>query len=56
VTFDFITTSGFYIVQVPKSDLESGKSIWNKMFEELKFLNTELARVQNEAQKRFGGN
>jgi hypothetical protein len=54
VTFDFITTSGFYTVQVPKSDLESGKSIWSKMFEESKFLNTELARVQNEAQ--FGGN
>jgi hypothetical protein len=56
VTFDFITTSGFYTVQVPKSELESGRSIWSKMFEESKFLNTELARVQNEAQKKFGGN
>jgi hypothetical protein len=51
VTFDFITTSGFYTVQIPKTDLESGKSVWSNMFEESKFLNTEMARVQNESQK-----
>jgi hypothetical protein len=53
VTFDFITTSGFYTVQVRKSDLESGKSVWSKVFEESKFLNTEMARVQNEANADF---
>jgi hypothetical protein len=51
VTFDFITTNGFYTVQEKKSELESGKSIWSKVFEESKFLNTEMARVQNESQK-----
>jgi hypothetical protein len=51
VTFDFITTSGFYTVQVQKSELESGQSIWSNLFKESKFLNTEMARVQNESQK-----
>jgi endonuclease V-like protein UPF0215 family len=49
VTFDFITTDGFYTVQVKKSELESGKSVWSKVFEESKFLNVEMARVQNES-------
>jgi hypothetical protein len=57
VTFDFITTDGFYTVQVKKSELESGQSIWSNLFEESKFLNVEMARVQNESQqdaeKRF---
>jgi hypothetical protein len=57
VTFDFITSNGFYTVQVEKSELESGKSIWSNMFKESKFLNTEMARVQNESaiddQKRY---
>jgi hypothetical protein len=57
VTFDFITTSGFYTVQVKKSELESGQSVWSNLFEESKFLNTEMARVQNEsaidAQQRY---
>jgi hypothetical protein len=51
VTFDFITTNGFYTVQEKKSDLESGQSIWSKVFEESKFLNKEMGRVQNESQK-----
>lgn len=51
VTFDFITTDGFYIVQVPKAELESGTSIWSNMFEESKFLNTEMKRVQSESAK-----
>lgn len=51
VTFDFITTNGFYTVQEKKSELESGKSIWSNLFKESKFLNTEMARVQNESQK-----
>ena len=49
VTFDFITTNGFYTVQVQKADLESGKSVWSNMFKESKFLNTEMARVQAES-------
>jgi hypothetical protein len=57
VTFDFITSNGFYTVQEKKSELESGKSIWSNLFKESKFLNTEMARVQNEsqedAQKRY---
>jgi hypothetical protein len=57
VTFDFITTNGFYTVQVKKSELESGKSIWSNVFKESKFLNVEMARVQNESaiddQKRY---
>jgi hypothetical protein len=57
VTFDFITTNGFYTVQEEKSKLESGESIWSNVFKESKFLNTEMARVQNEsainAQKRY---
>jgi hypothetical protein len=57
VTFDFITTNGFYTVQEKKSELESGKSIWSNLFKESKFLNTEMARVQNESaiddQKRY---
>jgi hypothetical protein len=53
VTFDFITTGGFYTVQIKKSDLESGKSVWSKVFEESKFLNIEMARVQNEAAADF---
>ncbi len=48
VTFDFITTNGFYTVQELKSELESGKSIWSNLFKESKFLNNEMARVQNE--------
>ena len=51
VTFDFITTNGFYTIQEKKSELESGKSIWSNLFKESKFLNTEMARVQNESQK-----
>ncbi|WP_395052986.1 hypothetical protein [Flavobacterium sp.] len=51
VTFDFITTNGFYTVQEKKSELENGKSIWSNLFKESKFLNTEMARVQNESQK-----
>ena len=51
VTFDFITTNGFYTVQEKKSELESGKSIWSNLFRESKFYNTEMARVQNESQK-----
>jgi hypothetical protein len=51
VTFDFITTNGFYTVQEKKSDLESGQSIWSKVFEESKFYNTEMARVQNESNR-----
>jgi hypothetical protein len=51
VTFDFITTSGFYTIQEKKSELESGQSIWSTLFKESKFLNTEMARVQNESQK-----
>ena len=51
VTFDFITTNGFYTVQELKSELESGKSKWSNLFKESKFLNTEMARVQNESQK-----
>ena len=50
VTFDFITTNGFYTVQEKKSDLESGKSIWSNLFKESKFLNIEMDRVQNESQ------
>jgi uncharacterized protein with FMN-binding domain len=57
VTFDFITTNGFYTVQVKKSELESSQSVWSNLFEESKFLNTEMARVQNEsaidAQQRY---
>jgi hypothetical protein len=57
VTFDFITTNGLYIVQEKKSELESGKSIWSNLFKESKFLNSEMARVQNESaidgQKRY---
>jgi endonuclease V-like protein UPF0215 family len=57
VTFDFITTNGFYTVQVKKTELEAGKSVWSKVFEESKFLNIEMARVQNEsnmdAEKRY---
>jgi hypothetical protein len=57
VTFDFITSNGFYTVQEKKSELESGKSIWSNLFNESKFYNTEMARVQNEsaidAQKRY---
>ncbi len=57
VTFDFITTNGFYTVQEKKSELENGKSIWSNLFKESKFLNTEMARVQNESniddQKRY---
>jgi hypothetical protein len=53
VTFDFITTNGFYTIQELKSELESGKSIWSNLFKESKFLNTEMARVQNETQKEF---
>ncbi len=49
VTFDFITTNGFYTVQEKKSKLESDKSIWSNLFKESKFLNTEMARVQNES-------
>ncbi len=49
VTFDFITTNGFYTVQVQRADLESGTSIWSNMFKESKFLNTEMKRVQNES-------
>jgi hypothetical protein len=49
VTFDFITTNGFYTVQEEKSKLESGESIWSNVFKESKFLNTEMARVQNES-------
>jgi hypothetical protein len=49
VTFDFITTKGFYTVQEKKSELENGKSIWSNLFKESKFLNTEMARVQNES-------
>ena len=51
VTFDFITTNGFYTIQELKSELENGKSIWSNLFKESKFLNTEMARVQNESQK-----
>lgn len=50
VTFDFIAKNGFYTVQVKKSVLESGQSVWSNLFKESKFLNTEMARVQNEAQ------
>jgi hypothetical protein len=57
VTFDFITIGGFYTVQEEKSKLESGESIWSNVFKESRFLNTEMARVQNESatddQKRF---
>jgi hypothetical protein len=57
VTFDFITTNGFYTVQEKKSKLESGQSVWSNLFEESKFLNTEMERVQKESQqdaeKRF---
>lgn len=53
VTFDFITNNGFYTVQELKSELENGKSIWSNLFKESKFLNTEMARVQNESQKEF---
>jgi hypothetical protein len=57
VTFDFITTNGFYTIQEEKNKLESGESIWSTVFKESKFLNTEMARVQNEfaidAQKRY---
>jgi hypothetical protein len=57
VTFDFITTKGFYTVQVEKTKLESDQSIWSNLFKESKFLNTEMARVQNEsaidAEKRY---
>jgi hypothetical protein len=49
VTFDFITTNGFYTVQVEKSKLEMGTSIWSNLFKEFKFLNIEMARVQNES-------
>ena len=51
VTFDFITSNGFYTVQVKKSELESGQLIWSNLFKESKFLNTEMARVQNESRK-----
>jgi hypothetical protein len=57
VTFDFITTKGFYTVQVEKSKLENNQSIWSNLFKESKFLNLEMARVQNEsavdAEKRY---
>jgi hypothetical protein len=57
VTFDFITTNGFYTVQEKKSKLESGQSVWSNLFKESKFLNTEMERVQRESQqdaeKRF---
>jgi hypothetical protein len=57
VTFDFITTNGFYTVQEKKSELESGQSVWSNLFKESKFLNTEMERVQRESQqdaeKRF---
>jgi hypothetical protein len=51
VTFDFITKNGFYTVQIKKNDLENNKSIWSKLFEKSKFLNTEMERVQIESQK-----
>jgi hypothetical protein len=57
VTFDFITNKEFYTVQVEKTKLESNQSIWSDLFKESKFLNTEMARVQNESavenQKRY---
>lgn len=53
VTFDFLTTSGFYTVQLQKADLESGKSVWSNMFKESKFLNAEMKRVQDESQKDY---
>jgi hypothetical protein len=51
VTFDFITTNGFYTVQEEKSKLEKNQSIWSNLFKESKFLNIEMARVQDESQK-----
>jgi hypothetical protein len=51
VTFDFITTNGFYTVQLKKSELESGQSVWSNLFKESKFLNTEMERVQKESQQ-----
>ena len=51
VTFDFITSNGFYTIQEKKSKLENNQSIWSNLFKESKFLNIEMARVQNESQK-----
>jgi hypothetical protein len=51
VTFDFITTNGFYTVQEEKSKLESNQSVWSSLFTETKFLNLEMARVQTESQQ-----
>ena len=48
--FFIITGNGFYTVQVKKSELENGQSVWSNLFKESKFLNTEMARVQNESQ------
>ncbi len=51
VTFDFITNIGLYTVQEQKNILESNQSVWSNLFTETKFLNTEMARVQNESQQ-----
>jgi hypothetical protein len=48
VTIDFLTNKGFYTVQVPKSDLESGKSIWSELYKDSKQYLLDFQRLERE--------
>jgi hypothetical protein len=48
VTIDFLTNKGFYTVQVPKSELESGKSIWSELYKDSKQYLLDFQRLERE--------